>query len=212
MTTIHFTAFTAPGCHSLAERAWRACRTRGTAPDSRAEIAQREAELPALEAAAAAAEARAQMVPLQTARFGAAHLPSGLCHTHTLATEQAVDLVGGILQDAEGDLIGLWPAGTRVIVHRAPRGTDPGWCEVIWPDGACGKHLHRDDEQIIAAANRAKRTLDWLREEAAKIEAAEPTLSTEEHALLDALADAFNGGEPSLHAAARLCAERGWAA
>lgn len=211
MTMIHFAAFAAPGCHTLADRAWRACRTRGTLPEARAEIAQREAELPDLEAAATAAEARAQMVPLQTARFGAAHLPSALCRTHTLATEQAVDLVGGVPQDAEGDLIGIWPAGTRVIVHRAPRGADPGWCEVVWPVGACGTHLHPSDRQIIAAADRAKRTLDWLREEAAKIEAAEPTLSAEEHAVLDEIADAFNAGEPSFHAAERLCAARGWA-
>lgn len=212
MTMIHFAAFAAPGCHTLAERAWRACRTRGTAPDSRAEIAQREAELPALEAASAAAAARAQMVPLRPASFGAAHLPSALCRTHTLAEATPVELVGGVPQDAEGDLIGLWPAGTRVIVHRAPRSADPGWCEVVWPVGACGTHLHPSDRQIIAAADRAKRTLDWLREETTKIEAAEPSLSIEEHAVLDEIADAFNAGEPSLHAAARLCAARGWVA
>jgi hypothetical protein len=211
MTTTHFAAYAEPGCHTLADCAWRACRTRGTAEESRAEIGRREAELPALEAAATAAEVRAQMVPLQTARFGAAHLPSGLCYTHTLAEATPIELVGGVPQDAEGDLIGLWPAGTQVVIHRAPRSTDPGWCEVIWPDGAAGKHLHRSDEQIIAAADRAKRTIDWLREDVAAVEAAEPTLTAEEHALLNDLCDAFSSGELSLHAAERLCAARGWA-
>ena len=209
-TTIHFAAFAALGCHTLADRAWRACRTRGKLPEARAEVARREAEMPALEAAATAAEARAQTVPLRPASFGAAHLPSVLCRTHTLAEATPVDLVGGIPQDAEGDLIGLWPASTRIIIHTTPRGTDPGWCEVIWPDGTCGKHLHRDDVAIIVAAGRAKRTLDWLREEVAVIEAAEPTLTAEEHAVLDEIADAFNAGEPSLYAAERLCAARGW--
>jgi hypothetical protein len=118
--------------------------------DWRKEAAHLKGLLPEVEARAAEAEARAVQVEVRNAHLPAAHIPARLCHDHVLAEDTPVRLVGGVVQDAEGDLLGWWPKGTKVVIHHKPRGRDSGWATLEWPPGTTGtKYASQADERAV---------------------------------------------------------------
>ena len=118
--------------------------------DWRKEAAHLRDLLPEVEARAAEAEGRAVKVAVRDAHLPAAHIPAKLCRDHVLEEDTPVRLVGGVIQDAEGDLLGWWPKGTRVVIHHKPRGRDSGWATLEWPPGTTGtKYASQADERAV---------------------------------------------------------------
>ncbi len=120
------------------------------AVDFRKEAAHLKGLLPEVEARAAEAESRAVQVEVRNAHLPAAHIPAKMCRDHVLEEDTPVRLVGGVVQDGEGDILGWWPKGTRVIIHHRPRGRDSGWATLEWPKGTTGtKYATPADERAV---------------------------------------------------------------
>lgn len=148
------------------------------APDFRGQVEHLRGLLPEVEAKAAQAESRAVQVEVRDAHLPAAHIPTRLCHDHTLEEDTPVRLVGGVVQDGEGDILGWWPRGTKVTIHHKPRGRDSGWATLEWPPGTTGtKYASQADERAVDLLAYYQARIPELEAKAVEAEARIATLT-----------------------------------
>lgn len=141
MTTIPFAAWAQSPADTVADRIAHALWASPLA-DLDAEIDDFKARVERARPAAEAAAAAAVKVTPRSAALPAAALPRDMCRTHTLTAPRAVSV--SPVGDATGDLLAVWPAGTRVTIHERPHGADPGWATIEWPAGTTGTRLPDD--------------------------------------------------------------------
>lgn len=143
---------------------------------------------------AVAQEAASVVSTPRDAALAAAALPRDMCHTHTLSSPRAVSV--RVVGDATGDMLTVWPSGTRVTVHVAPRGMDGGWATIQWPEGTTARRYPDGDWAVDELARseahlaRARARLEWVKAGWASLTPAEQALLTEVASLEGGLCDA----------------------
>lgn len=158
------------------------------------EVAVFAARVECVRPVAAAQEAAAVVVVPRNAALPAAALPRDMCHTHTLSSPRAVSV--RVAGDATGDMLTVWPAGTKVTVHVSPRGMDGGWATVEWPEGTTASRYPDGDWAIDELARseaflaRAQAHLEWVKAGWASLTPAEMALLADIEELEGGLCDA----------------------